>query len=496
MRRTAIINRLPLLLVAIASVIGIGCAAALGPGYTIDKQEIEVHFIPAPDPTIHIDATYHLRNDGLRPLKTLELRLPGRRRFHFAAPLVEWDGRAVSLDVSPDNRRNSILKMPDPWMVSEKHTLKLSVEYKPAAPEEHNFSFAPDAFFLPSEGWSPQLMPARGAFATGGVPPAKWTMTVRVPQGFLIHASGEKPKKSKSNDEQVVRLTQRPKDGYPFVIAGRYVAAKFKADPDTVTLWSRAPQDEETLRQSATGLASAMKAYDTMFGKRVENSKGLWLVECPVVQSCFTTSASYYAGYINEPGRKPTAEMASLDTVMVDLSQGAPDVVAAAGPSLASTWLGYGQNPGFYEQDPPLAALPAFAAVRGREAAGGPQIRTAAIRRALKAVPLDGQPGKPEPDNVIRAKSLLLFFALQDRYGREAFRDALSHMLYARRSGGFDVTDLISAFDQETHQNVGEFVRHWMKRPGVPQDFRARYESETSAGAFAHQINEAKEATP
>lgn len=488
MQRAANINRLPLFLIAlIVCFCTIGCKAALGPGYSIKKQEIEVHFVAAPEPTIHIDATYNLRNDGLRPLTTLELRLPGRRRFHFADPVVEWDGRAVALDISPDNRRNSILNLADPWKVSENHTLKLSVEYKQAGPEERTFSFAPDAFFLPSEGWSPQLIPARGAFATGGVPPAKWQMTIRVPQEFLVHASGEKPKKSKSNGEQVIRYTQRLKDGYPFVIAGRYLSAKFKAAPDTVTLWSRAPQNADTLLQSANGLASAMKAYDSMFGRRAQNSRDLWLVECPVVQNCFSTTASYFTGFINEPGAKATAEMASLDTVMVDLTQGAPDVVAAAGPSLASTWLGYGQNPGFFEQDPPLAALPAFAAVRGREAAGGPQIRTNAIRRALKAIPLDEQPGKPEPDAVVRAKSLLLFFALQDRYGQKAFADALSHMLYARRGGGFDITDLISAFDQETHQNVGEFVRHWMKRAGVPQDFRSRYEGETSANAGALQ---------
>jgi hypothetical protein len=491
-QRAANINGLPLFLIALfACFCTIGCTAALGPGYSIDKQQIEVHFVAAPEPTIHIDATYHLRNNGLRPLTTLELRLPGRRRFHFVDPVVEWDDRAVALDISPDNRRNSILNLQSPWMVSENHTLKLSVEYKQAAPGERTFSFAPDAFFLPSEGWSPQLMPARGAFAKGGIPPAKWEMTIRVPTEFLVHASGEKPKKSKNNGEQVIRYTQRLKDGYPFVIAGRYVSAQFKAAPDTVTLWSRAPQNTDLLRQSASGLVSTMKAYDTTFGKRVQNSRDLWLVECPVVQNCFSTTASYFTGFINEPGTKPTAEMASLDTVMVDLTQGAPDVVAAAGPSLASTWLGYGQNPGFFEQDPPLAALPAFAAVRGREAAGGPQVRTAAIRRALKAVPLDGQSGKPEPDNVVRAKNLLLFFALQDRYGQKAFADALSHMLYARRRGGFDITDLISAFDQETHQNVGEFVRHWMKRPGVPQDFRSRYEGETSADANAFQPKEA-----
>jgi hypothetical protein len=506
-QRAANINRLPLFFIAlIAAVCAFGCTAALGPGYSIEKQQIEVHFVAAPEPTIHIDATYNLRNDGIRPLTTLELRLPGRRRFHFADPVVEWNGHAVKLDISPDNRRNSILNLPDPWTVSEDKTLKLSVEYKQAGAGEHNFSFAPDAFFLPSEGWSPQLMPARGAFAKGGVPPAKWQMTIRVPQDFLVHASGEKPKRSKSNGEQVVRVTQRLKDGYPFVIAGRYVSVKFKAAPDTVTLWSRAKQNADTLSQSAQGLVSTMKAYDALFGKRVENSRDLWMVECPVVENCFSTTASYFSGLINEPGAKPTAEMASLDTVMVDLTKGAPDVVAAAGPSLASTWLGYGQNPGFYEQDPPLAALPAYAAIRGREAAGGAQIRTAAIRRALKAIPLDAKPPKlepgkaetekSEPDEVVRAKSLLLFFALQDRYGQKAFADALSHMLYARRRGGFDITDLISAFDQETHQNVGEFVRHWMKRPGVPQDFRSRYEGETSAAAVPLQIQEAKETTP
>jgi hypothetical protein len=494
-QHAATIHRLPFLLIVVASVFSVGCTAALGPGYTIEKQEIEVHFVPAPEPTIHIDAMYHLRNDGIRPLTTLELRLPGRRRFHFADPDVRWDDRTVKLDTSPDNQRNAILNFSDPWKVSEDHTLKLSVEYKQAAPDEHSFSFATDAFFLPSEGWSPQLMPARGAFAKGGVPPSKWQMTVRVPQDFLVHASGEKPKKSKSNGEQVVRVTQRLRDGYPFVIAGRYVSVKFKAEPETVTLWSRGKQDADRLRQSAAGLVSTMKGYDSLFGKRVENSHDLWLVECPVVENCFSTAASYFSGFITEPGAKPTAEMASLDTVMVDLTKGSPDVVAAAGPSLASTWLGYGENPGFYEQDPPLAALPAFAAIQGREAAGGTQIRTNAIRRALKVVPTNGQPGKTEPDEVVRAKSLLIFFALQDRYGEKAFSDALSHMLYARRRGGFDITDLISAFDQETHQNVGEFVRHWMKRPGVPQDFRARYEGETSADATAFQMNQAKEAT-
>jgi aminopeptidase N len=95
----------------------------------------------------------------------------------------------------------------------------------------------------------------------------------------------------------------------------------------------------------------------------------------------------------------------------------------------------------------------------------------------LRAIPANPKPSQPEADDVLRAKSLLFFYALQDRYGAEVFGAALSHMLYARRGGGFDLDDLIAAFEQEAHQSVAQFVRLWMKPPGVPEEFRARYEN-------------------
>jgi aminopeptidase N len=64
-------------------------------------------------------------------------------------------------------------------------------------------------------------------------------------------------------------------------------------------------------------------------------------------------------------------------------------------------------------------------------------------------------------------------------------------MLYARQERDFELSDLIAAFEQETHQNVAEFVRMWMKRPGIPEEFRARYEGSTAATAATN-----KESTP
>jgi len=81
----------------------------------------------------------------------------------------------------------------------------------------------------------------------------------------------------------------------------------------------------------------------------------------------------------------------------------------------------------------------------------------------------------------VRAKSFLFFYALQDRYGRDVFRKAISHMLYARRERDLELSDLIAAFDEETHQGTAEFVRLWMKRPGVPEEFRARYQESAAS---------------
>ena len=455
--------------------------AALGPGYTIQKQSITVRFASAPDPAIHIEASYRVKNTGNQPLQSLELRLPGRRRFNFAAPQASWDKAALTFETSPDNPRNVLLKLPQPWLVSAQHELRLSVDYQPATSQE-NLSFTKDAFFLPAEGWSPQLLPARGIFATGGVPPKNWDLLVEVPQDFHVHTSGEVKKRQKKGGTEVLRAVHDSKAGYPFVIAGRFQATELTLDPQRVHVWTLSPQDRGNLQSSAEALVRVTRAYDSMFGTQRQQARELWIVECPIVAGCFSSATSGYQKLIGREGEKTDSEMASGDTVMMDFT-GAPPRIAAAAPSLASSWLGYGRNPGFYEQDPPLSALPAFAAARGREAAEGGQSRAETIRRLLRAIPGNPPPQKEEPVDVLRAKSFLFFYALQDRYGSQVFDAALRHMLDARRGGGFDLDDLIASLEQESHQNVAEFVRLWMKHPGVPGEFRARYVNSVSASS-------------
>src|SRR6267378_6014679 len=332
------------------------CVAPLGPGYTIEKQQIHVQFVPAPAPRIRIEADYQLKNTGNQPLSELEIRLPGPRRFHYAESRATWDGAALAIANSADNSRNSFASFSQAWAVSARRTLHISYEFAPAEPGETTLSFAEDAFFLPAQGWSPELLPARGVFATGGVPPKKWELSTRVPGGFLIHMSGAQVKTSRKGGETMVRAAQGEKDQHPFLIAGRFTSAQFGAGNEKVFLWTRKPQNVVSLRPVSDALVRTIQVYDSEFGNRSKDSFPTWIVECPVATGCFTSSNAPMVSPLEEEGegKEPTsAEMASLDTMVVDLSGGTPKLAAAVAPSLASSWLGYAQNPGFYGQEPP-----------------------------------------------------------------------------------------------------------------------------------------------
>ena len=455
------------------------CAVALGPAYTIEKQEIRVRFVDKPEPRIEVAAEFQLRNRGMRPLQELDLRLPGRR-FRSNGLHATWDSAAMTLSPDPDTPRNSIMNLAEPWKVGSRHTLHLTTEFSPPQDGENSASFSSDAFFLPAAAWSTELLPPVGLFASGGEPPKKWNLFVTVPEGFQIHTSGMQKKAARKGGEKVVLAEQGKKDPYPFVIAGRYVTAEIGSGSEKVHLWTSKPQDSAKVQEASDALGRVIAAYDAAFGARKQASQ-TWIVECPVTPGCFSNLNPLRARLLgHEENERATAEMISQDTMVVDLTEGPPALLSSAAPSLAASWLGYGQNPGFYEQSPPLTMLPAFAAAIGHDAAEGGDSRGETIRRALLLVPRGERLQEKDDPRTLNVKSFLFFYALEDRYGPETFRKATQNMLYARRERGFDLDDLIAAFEQESHQNVAEFVRMWMKRPGVPEEFRARYEFTTA----------------
>jgi len=456
-----------------------GCAASLGPGYLVERQDIHVSFQSQPEPQIHISAEYHLKNTGNQDLDTLDVRLPGRR-FHSSGAEISWDGSGLAPAAAPDNPRETILRLPRPWAVGASHTLHFAYDILSSPAEQDSIGFTSEAFYLPAAAWSPQLPQSRGVFGFGGVPPKKWQLTISVPQDFLVHAGGSKEKHSRKGVLTEFQFQQTVDDLIPFVVAGRYRESRQDlAHDQKMSIWSRAGSNPADLQAAGSSLAQILGSYQSFFGRRGKSNPPLWIVECPADIGCLSQQDSGFSSLLFAGNAEASVEMISQDTVLVDprRAKGMPEVLAT--PALAAGWLGYGKNPGFYQQPLPVSALPAFAAAQARELSSGPQIRGQIISRALAQIPPDATRASNNDPNVARAKSLLLFYALQERVGAEAFQNAVQHMLAARSGRDFELADLIAALEQESHQPVGPFVRDWLKRPGIPEDFRAKYSQQT-----------------
>ena len=478
------------LLFCVASCLA-GCAASLGPGYIVEKQEIQVSFLAQPEPHVHVVAEYHLINTGIRELESLDVHLPGRR-FRPTDFAISWDGAELPLASSTVNTRDTLLRFPKPWPIGDVRTIQFTYELHSATISEGALGFSVDAFDLPAEGWTPALPQARGPFGFGGVPPNKWQLVVRVPNGFLVHASGSKEKHSAKNPEMEIHFEQTAQDLNPFVVAGRYRETRQDLPGNQkLRIWSHSDVSPAQLQQATEALSKTLATYDSLFATRGKSRPPLWIVECQESAGCFSQRATVYSSLLYGESSDDSAEMISRDTILFDPRVALAKPEALTGPALASGWLGYGQNPGFYEQQPPMSALPAFAAALALERSNGTQVREQIIRRTLAQIPAHASPESNNDPAVSRAKSLLLFYALGQRVGADAFQKAIQHMLFARRQRGFDLSDLISAVEEESHQHVGPFVRQWIRRPGVPDDFRATYSQST-----ARQETTAQEATP
>ena len=126
-------------------------------------------------------------------------------------------------------------------------------------------------------------------------------------------------------------------------------------------------------RQAGDALAKTLATYDSLFGNRGKTAPPLWIVECPSETSCIQQRATSYSSFLYGPGGQASAEMISRDTVLVQLRTHADDLETLRPLRLPRAGWATASNPGFYEQQAPMSALPAFAAALAREAIPAPR---------------------------------------------------------------------------------------------------------------------------
>ena len=462
------------------------CNAPISPSYQIEKQEIEVRFLSSPAQTLHIRATYHLKNIGSAPLDFLEAILPTESNLDRRNLTIQVDGHPVTSQPTGEDARSARIPFDPPWPVKSRRTLV--IEYDLAPPDQ----LTQDSFYLHPNNWYPALLPPKHLLARAD-PPDKWDLRIRVPDGFLVHASGQPRGSSRSGSERVFRFTQRPDDDFrPFLLSGRYLEHRFNGSGIPVIFWTRQSVSTDDLRAVATRVGASVSFFESVFGPRQRSSSPVWVVQEPF-------SSSGNTGRLMQPA---LPEVAVIPDGVSFPGNSLEETLLITNLPLADTWLRHLSTP---QGD--LAELLAFnlsvwVSFSAAESAGesGKQARMRAdlwnyyeqARRQYPEISLKeyvSTIGKQWINkiarnedaeglrNIFAAKSALFIFALEDAVGPKDFRAALRRMIQARRDLDWSIDDLRSALELESGQNLAEFFRVWLYQPGIPDDFRRRYSS-------------------
>ncbi len=222
-----------------ASAMFCACGVALGPGYTIEKQQYDVHWTGTSE--LLVRSTYRVKNTGKTPIDYLEFELP--EASHRSGLQVWLDGAPVATEAADESAPAGTVRIPVSPALALKKTQALVIEYRLRGPVSEGS--ATPSFFLETQGWYPELHKQEGLFGSGGNPPEKWDLRVTVPRDFLVHASGAHKGTKRRNDMVEHRFRQRPdRDSTPFVVAGRYHEQRARTAGSEVILWTFQPLQE------------------------------------------------------------------------------------------------------------------------------------------------------------------------------------------------------------------------------------------------------------
>ena len=459
-----------------------GCAAALGPGYTIEKQVVEVSYTQQAPDRVSVRASYQVKNIGTKPLRALDIQPPDSEIIQPQELHVQWRGKTLEVPASkPDGGENE-LRMPleGSWNIGESGEFVVSYDLKISPDQAAIGSNHGAAFFLPSSGWLPILLPPHGVFATGGTPPTKWNLVVSVPDGYRVHASGDNRGAEKHGTHAGLRFEQRPGTHYDaYVAAGPYIEQQVHSPGGTVVFWTASPLTSNRSAEVGKLVASDAAFFSTEFGAGETNKSPIWLIECPQGAPILK----------DRPWISQTGCLTQPHSVVIPAEAfrtGGPEEFAkSVDLQLAATWLYFSARPARYGALFPVAAIPEYAGL-ALAASRNADSRNEAIRdllRRVDAIPDGGKPliridakDSPELQNRGRAESVLFFFALEDRCGPQNVHKGIARASRLLRGQTWGLPDLRSAVEAECGGPVLEsFFREWMYGREIPAEFRARY---------------------
>jgi len=451
-----------------AALVAAGCAVPLGPGYTVERQRFEVAFVSGPRPHVDVRATWRVKNIGDRALSAVEVKLPDAKMHGRSGTHLESGGSEIT-PVQTDAANTVSIAFQTPLAMKAKQEIAVSYELDGKAGASTGVMVKENGFVLPPGDWAPSLVPPKGSFARGGEPPKQWEMTVRVPAGFRVHASGRERVQKREGDTVVLRWEQQREDFSPFVAAGAYQEERLAGADGAVIFWTLQAMPPGLAQSAAEVVAQTAGFYDEEFGPRDADERTIWIIECPSGSACWPVPEAAL------PGREVRApEFWSAGSRVIDLH-------------LARTWLDFRVHPDWDAEPLPMAALDNYAADLAAAAQEGDGARRRMIQDLVRD--LDSLQ-KQEPERSVlfirpsdseaekrcaAVKSELFFFALEDAAGKDNLHRAIVHLLGTYRGRTWRAEDLRAALELESGKDLAALFREWLTKTGIPGEFRSRY---------------------
>jgi hypothetical protein len=498
------------LLFAIAGAAGwiaAGCSGSVAPGYTIEKQRIEVTYTMTVPDRVSVRAWYRMRNTGSEPLGEIHFRLPYKDKTENMR--AEWGNKSLVAQSVAGTEVEFSTRFGAPWNQKDRKELTLIYDLKIMNATISLGEGRGPVFFLPTGGWYPYLLAPAATLSQGGTPPAKWDLVVSVPQGYLAHASGTQRGQDRSEARDKAgssyRFEQKPATDFdPFVVAGPFIEQQEHFGSETVFLWTTKPMSVMHAQEFGERLGEEEAYFTKEFGLKDTVKGQVWRIGCPEGAPVLDGEPGRFpAGgsksHWGSPGDCITVPLGAIRPIAIDYSS-VPDLFVAPyhidfsgtqyhlpfeDVQLAGTWFPFAvhdapDGPWF-----PMSGTPDYIAL-SFTMSKNPSKRVDYIHQLIGSVDSDPEGVKENLESAksietARIRSELFYLALEDRCGEANVHRALARIVRDLRGQTWGVSDLRSAMEAECGGDLADFFREWLLRPGIPDSFRARYMSAPGA---------------
>jgi hypothetical protein len=344
------------------------------------------------------------------------------------------------------------------------------------------------AFYIADQTALPLWQAPNGVFAAGGPDPEKETLTIFAPSGFRVLAPGKRLKNVLAGNLIKHDFRIKPDEDFlPYVVAGNYQEQVIRAPQGEVSFWTFEPLDMQPARAAAIRLSSSMRALEDFFGPAARGDNSIHVVEAPIdLPGEFGSGSESAAGGVSIPYG------ALLDSQA--FSRGIADeaVLELVEYELARTWFGWRVRPQLEARILMGSGVGLFGTIVVAEARGQDQraIAVASLmdrydrsRRIAADRPLLEPLAEYSPAERISTayKAALFIAALEDECGHEKTSSAFREIVHARANDDVGYEELRAALEFASGRDLAEVFRVWMSRPGIPDEFRARYAKASNA---------------